>query len=85
MEISQDNEHRPIIFIRFNPDSYKVGENKMSSCWKLSKTGFLIVDKSKELEWKNRLSTLKDQIDYWCNPENITDKTIEIVQLYYDQ
>lgn len=85
MEISQDNNHRPVIFIRFNPDSYKVGKNKMTSCWKLSKTGFFIVDKSKEIEWKNRLSSLKDQIDYWCNSENVTNKTIEIVQLYYDQ
>jgi hypothetical protein len=85
MEISQDNGHRPIIFIRFNPDSYKIGENKMSSCWKLSKDGFLILDKLKSIEWNNRLSSLKDQINYWCNPKNLTDKTIEIIQLYYDQ
>jgi hypothetical protein len=37
MEISQDLGHRPIIFIRFNPDSYK-NENGIliKSCWKLN-------------------------------------------------
>jgi hypothetical protein len=85
MEISQDNGHRPIIFIRFNPDSYTINGNKIQSCWKLSKTGFLLVDKSKEIEWNTRLNDLKEQIKYWCNPQNITNKTIEIIQLYYDK
>lgn len=85
MEISKDNSHRPIIFIRFNPDSYIINGNKVQSCWKLSKSGFLLLDKSKEIEWQNRLNTLKEQINYWCNPQNVTNKTIEIIQLYYDQ
>lgn len=85
MEISQDNGHRPIIFIRFNPDSYTINRSKIQSCWKLSKTGFLIIDKLKEIEWNNRLNELKEKIKYWCNPENITNKTIEIIQLYYDK
>jgi hypothetical protein len=85
MEISQDNCHRPIVFIRFNPDSYTIGGNKIQSCWKLSKTGFLIIDKLKEIEWNNRLNTLKEHVEYWCEPQNITDKTIETVQLFYDQ
>jgi hypothetical protein len=85
MEISQDNGHRPIIFIRFNPDSYNINQNKIQSCWKLSKTGFLLLDKSKQVEWENRLNILKENIKYWCNPENVTNKTIEIIQLYYDQ
>jgi hypothetical protein len=85
MEISQDNGYRPIIFIRFNPDSYIVNCNKFQSCWKLSKTGFLIIDKSKEIEWNNRLNSLKEQITYWCNPQNVTNKTIEMIKLYYDE
>jgi len=85
MEISQDNGHRPIIFIRFNPDGYKINENKIQSCWKLLKTGFLTLNKTKITEWNNRLNSLRNQIEYWCDPNNKTDKTVEIIQLYYDQ
>ena len=85
MEISQDNGYRPIIFIRFNPDSYTIGENKIQSCWKILKTGIMTINKTKEIEWNDRLKCLKTQIDYWCKPNNITNKTIETIQLYYNQ
>jgi hypothetical protein len=85
MELSQDYKHTPIIFIRFNPDDYMINGIKIESCWKLLKTGIMAINKTKETEWKNRLKCLKNQIDYWCNPNNITNKTIEVIQLYYDQ
>jgi hypothetical protein len=83
MEISQDLQHRPIVFIRFNPDDY-IGKNgmKISSCWKLQKTGILAINRLKTKEWANRLDVLKTQISYWLT--NNTDKTLEIIQLYYD-
>jgi hypothetical protein len=83
MELSQDLGHRPIIFIRFNPDDYidKTGV-KISSCWKLQKTGILAINRLKTKEWTARLEVLKNQINYWLT--NNTDKTIEIIQLYYD-
>ena len=31
-----------------------------------------------------RLNELEKCINYWVNPENITDKTIETIQLFYD-
>ena len=38
MEISRDIGHRPLIFIRFNPDQYIDNKNnKITSCWKLNK------------------------------------------------
>ena len=84
MELSQDLGHRPIVFIRFNPDEYdKDGEN-ITSCWGQDKKGICVVKKSKKKEWEERLLCLKQQIDYWINPENVTNKTIECVQLYYD-
>jgi hypothetical protein len=43
------------------------------------------VKKSKQKEWLERLNTLEDQIKYWTDPENMTDKTIEIIQLFYDE
>jgi hypothetical protein len=40
--------------------------------------------KTKKKEWDERLDSLKDQINYWTDPNNKTDKTIEVVQLFYD-
>ncbi len=80
MELSQDLGHRPIIFIRFNPDEY----DTISSCWGRNKTGICVVKKSKRVEWEERLHTLGDTIKYWINPDNETDKTIETIQLFFD-
>jgi hypothetical protein len=84
MELSQDVNHRPIIFIRFNPDDYTLQEKNISSCWEQNKKGICVVKKSKKNEWEERLELLNNQISYWINPENKTEKTIEIIQLFYD-
>jgi hypothetical protein len=85
MELSQDIGHRPIIFIRFNPDDYiDEDNNSIKSCWHINKTGFCQINKTKIDEWEFRLDILKQQIDYWTIPENKTEKTIEIVELFYD-
>lgn len=85
MELSQDVNHRPIIFIRFNPDDYVNKDKKVTSCWGIDKLGICVMKKTKSKEWNNRLETLKNQIEYWCNSDNQTNKTIEIVQLFYDE
>ena len=84
MELSQDLGHRPIVFIRFNPDDYKKDGKNITSCWGCDKNGICVVKKSKQKEWLERLNTLEDQIKYWTDPENMTNKTIEIIHLYYD-
>jgi hypothetical protein len=84
MELSQDLGHRPIVFIRFNPDDYKKDGTNISSCWGQDKKGICIVKKSKKNEWIEMLNVLETHIKYWVNPENITNKTIETVQLFYD-
>jgi len=85
MELSQDVGHRPIIFIRFNPDAYTNKKGEMiNSCWSLDKNGLCIVKKTKKNEWENRLFTLNEQIQYWTNSHNITTKTIENIHLFYD-
>jgi hypothetical protein len=83
MEISRDIGHRPLIFIRFNPDEYiDIKNNIVTSCWKASnKSGILCVSKTKIKEWNNRLLMLQQQIEYWIS--NKPDKMVEIVQLYY--
>jgi hypothetical protein len=84
MELSQDLGHRPIVFIRFNPDDYNQNGTTITSCWGRDKTGICIVKKTKKNEWMQRLSALEEQINYWINPVNKTDKTVETIQLFYD-
>lgn len=86
MEISKDVGHRPIVFIRFNPDDYinKNNEN-IKSCWKINNKGIIQIQKNKLEEWNNRLENLKNQIEYWCKEENKTNKMIEVIQLYFDE
>ena len=84
MELSQDLGHRPIIFIRFNPDDYEKDGINISSCWGKNKKGICVVKESKKIEWFQRLNVLENHINYWINPENTTNKTIETIQLFYD-
>jgi hypothetical protein len=83
MEISQDLGHRNIVFIRFNPDSYKDNDKNITSCFSINKLGMVVVKKSKQNEWEERLNNLKEQINYWT--ENKPDKLVETIQLYYDK
>ena len=84
MEISLDVGHRPVVFIRFNPDDYIDQSNiKIKSCFTVDKSGICKVSKTKQIEWDARINTLKQQITYWS--ENPTDKMLEVVQLFYDE
>ena len=85
MELSKDVGHRPIVFIRFNPDDYINGGEKITSCWGLNKSGICVVKKKKQAEWDDRLNALSSQIEYWTNESNKTNKTIEVIQLFYDR
>jgi hypothetical protein len=72
---------RPIVFIRFNPDTYTDNNNKkIKSCFSIDKKGSLKVNN--KTNWNNRLLQLKENIDYWI--EKKTNKTIELVQLFYN-
>jgi hypothetical protein len=82
MEISQDVGHRPIVFIRFNPDDYTdINNNKITSCWGTNKYGILTVKPTKKDEWQERIKVLHEQIQYWI--ENVPEKNIETIQLFY--
>ena len=85
MELSKDLNHRPIIFIRFNPDDYLDNGKNITSCWGNNKKGICVIKKSKQSEWKERLNILEETINYWINTDNITNKTVEIIQLFYDK
>ena len=70
MEISRDIGHRPVVFIRFNPDDY-IDKNgtKIRSCFTTDKNGILKVAKTKQAEWNERIGELKSQIEYWSGGE----------------
>lgn len=82
MELSKDFNHRPIIFIRFNPDKYFNYGTTVHSCWGLDKMSMCVIKNKKD--WEHRLDALKSSIEYWCDEKNATDKTIEAVELFYD-
>ena len=84
MQIYEDLNHRPIIFIRFNPDKYNNKGINIQSCWAKDKKGICKIKKTKTDEWNDRLTCLKEKINYWINEKNITDKAIETIELYYD-
>jgi hypothetical protein len=79
MQLSKDIGHRNLVLIRFNPDSYTENTTKITSCWSIDGNGLCVVKKKKE--WEERLEALKNQITYWI--KNKTDKTVEIIQLFY--
>ena len=85
MEISQDVGHREIVFIRFNPDKYTMGDKIITSCWGVNGKGISCVKKSKKKDWDSRLNLLSQTIEYWICPENITEKTVETIPLFYDR
>jgi hypothetical protein len=86
MEISKDVGHRPVIFIRFNPDEYINKDGQIiKSCWKVNNNGIIQVQQNKLKEWNERLEVLKNQIEYWCNEDNNTEKTIETIQLFFNE
>ncbi len=83
MELSLDVGHKPMLSLYFNPDKYTDKDgNKIPSCWGVTpKTGILIIV-DKEM-WKERLKILGDTVEYWL--KNRTEKTVEIIELFYDQ
>ena len=83
MLLSQDVNHRPIIFLRFNPDDYIKDGCKIPSCWTTTKSKGFIKLKN-EFEWNNRLEVLKNEIILWINPSNKIDKIIHIIELFFD-
>jgi hypothetical protein len=53
MELSQDLGHRPIVFIRFNPDDYKKEGTNITSCWGKDKRGICVINKNKQDDEEN--------------------------------
>jgi hypothetical protein len=81
MEISKDVGHRPLVFLRFNPDAYINEKGKrVYSPWGIDGLGLSVVKRA--VEWTRRLAILQEQIQYWI--EHRTEKTVEVIELFYD-
>jgi hypothetical protein len=82
MELSKDFNHRPIIFIRMNPDSYIDKNNKkIQSCFVVKKdTGKVEVRSKKELD--RRMTKVKKQIIKYSESFK-ADKTIITKELFF--
>ena len=81
MQLSRDVNHRPLVFIRFNPDDYIHNGVNVTSCFTQNKLGYVVIKKSKQSEWEHRLRVLRDTIQYWM--DHVTEKTVEVVHLFY--
>lgn len=85
MQISQDNAHRPSVFIRFNPDSYTRYGQKVPSCFTVNKLGICVISNKQVTQWKERLEVLKEEIKKWMNIDICILKTIQQVYLFYNK
>ena len=79
MEIFRDLGNRPLVYIRLNPDSYKLNEKNIKGCFSMSKTTRELSQNKKE--FTKRFSSLKDAIS--LNINNIPDRNISYMHLYY--
>ena len=75
--------HFPIVYIRFNPDTYIEKGVILLHLFSQNKLVYLVIKNFKQEEWKHCLSTLCDTIQYWINHDHVTDKTVEVVHLFF--
>jgi hypothetical protein len=82
MELFQDFNSRPIIFIRFNPDAYQKDDKKILSSFKMHKTLDVPMIRERK-EWQNRLNLLKETINKWLT--KIPQKEVTNEYLFYNE
>jgi EsV-1-7 cysteine-rich motif len=81
MQLSEDVDHRPLVMIRFNPDTYMDSTgNKRPSCWVRNGKGLIMLCKKRLPDWNIRLAELVRTIGFWA--AHVPDKTLEVIELY---
>lgn len=85
-ELYRDFQHRPIVFVRFNPDDYKRADGtNVTSCFGYGKDGMCRVKKNKGEEIVVRMNLLCDTIRrYSTSAVDHSVKSIEQVHLFFD-
>jgi hypothetical protein len=77
MQLFQDLGNRPLVMIRFNPDSYTQNNEKFKGCFIPSENG-LVVNKK---EWARRMAILIPIIEKYVS--EIPKQEITVVYLFY--
>ncbi len=79
MQIFQDLGNRPLVMIRFNPDSYKEDSGRIvPSCFTMTKTAGWKVDKT---EWERRTNELINIVKTYM--EEVPTKDYTRIELFY--
>ncbi len=88
MQLFEDLGKRPLILIRFNPDSYTEKRKKIKGCFEpltniedIHKKKFYDINKE---EWKRRIDILEEVIKGKISSE-IPEKEIEEIKLFYNK
>jgi hypothetical protein len=76
LEIYEDVRFRKIVFVRFNPDSYKLYNKNYISPFNYTKTGIININK-KEMERRSKI--LIDRIEYYRENEPDSEFTIDFM------
>ncbi len=78
MELFTDLGNRPVVFIRLNPDSYKVNGKCIKGVFTQSKSGELKINKK---EFEKRKAALFDTVEQYLT--QCPDKAISMIELFY--
>ena len=70
---------RPVVLIRFNPDSYQDGDERVRGCFTASNRGKLHLC---DAEWGRRMESLGDTIEHWLGKH--PRKEITEVFMFYN-
>ena len=84
MDRIQEVLDRPVVFIRFNPDTYEDKDGKLhKGCFIKSKgTGLTTISKQQENKWNKRLQVLEDYIT--TNIQKEPEYPLTVIKLFYD-
>jgi hypothetical protein len=80
MQLSEDVDHRPLVMIRFNPDTYMVSAgNSSPSCWVRNGNGLTVLCKAQLRDWNVRIAELVRTIEFWA--AHVPEKTVQVIEL----
>lgn len=83
MGLFQDLGNRPLVLIRFNPDSYKENGVKIHGCFHKNSRGLEVLDPAQASQWMARVEALKkavvDALEY-----KEDQKDLKTIFLFYN-
>ena len=85
MELFEDGQRRPIVFLRFNPDKYTNAFGcTVPSPWTKTEGGEPRIDPKRKHDWRKRLIKLFARIKYWTQLSDFPTKEVSVEHLFYD-